>query len=317
MNITLPKYVFEEQLSSFVGRLSQRLDAHDIYLDFENIKHYIPAAIVAIIACVRKWRSEGKRIYLTNHKGNDAFRYLQRIDFFSTLGLNYEEDFRRHAPLGDFVTITEVSAQKTRDVEPLIRDLVGTLVPENEYEDLFRLLQYALGEIIRNCMQHSNGVGFVAAQYAGMTDLIRIGIADHGIGIRESFKSSDSPHFKEEFSDSKCLELALKPEISSKTHIKGPYGDPSNAGVGLSIVQAIAAETAGYFFLASGSASYLKNGQKTGEFADWPGRDYRGTVVSVAFSRKQVYNYADILMDAKRRIGLVSNEIQSAEGLFE
>jgi hypothetical protein len=152
--------------------------------------------------------------------------------FFAALGLDYEEDFRRHAPLGEFVTITKVDEKSSRNLEELIDQLVGTLFPEDSYEELYRLLQYALGEIIRNCVQHSCGEGFVSAQYNRATDLIRIGIADNGVGVRESFRANDSPHFNEGFDDRDCIELALKAEVSSKNHIRGPYGDPVNARVG-------------------------------------------------------------------------------------
>jgi hypothetical protein len=167
-------------------------------------------------------------------------------------------------------------------------------------------------------VQHSFGEGFVAAQYNRTTDLIRIGIADNGIGVRESFKGNDSPHFKERYNDLDCLALALKSEVSSKNHIKGPYGDPVNAGVGLSIVQAVAAETFGFFALASGSAVYLKKGCNEGVF--YPaieGVGYQGTSVAVAFSRKEVYRYADILMDAKRKIGLIIDTNNPGKELFQ
>jgi hypothetical protein len=318
MTIRLPKYVFEMNVNSFLHLLCSGNAEDRIYLDFANVKHYIPIAITSIVACIRHWQDRGKEVFLLNHRDNEAFRYLQRIDFFTALGLDYEEDFRRHAPLGDFVTITKVNRENARNVEPLIEELVGTLFPEKDFPELFRLLQYALGEIIRNCVQHSDGEGFVSAQYSRVTDLIRIGIADNGIGIRESFKGSNSPHFRENFDDRDCLELALKPEVSSKNHIKGPYGEPVNAGVGLSIVQAVVGETLGYFVLASGSAVYLKKGRNSGSFyPPFPGSGYQGTAVAVAFSRNEVYQYAEILMDAKRKIGLINDINHLGKELFQ
>lgn len=317
MTLHLPKYVFEKNLCSFLDLLCQGNPADQVRLDFLNVKHYIPAAITLIVASIRNWKAQGKEVVLVNHQNNEAFRYLQRIDFFTALGLNYQEDFKRHAPLGDFVTITRVHREASRNIGPLIDELVGTLFPEKDYEDLYRLLQYALGEIIRNCVQHSCGEGFVSAQYNRTTDLIRIGIADNGIGIRESFESSDSPHFRAGYDHRDCLELALKPEVSSKNHIKGPYGDPVNAGVGLSIVQAVAGETLGYFSLASGDAVYLKEGANEGHF--YPALragGYSGTAVAVAFSRKEVHRYAEILMEAKRKIGLITDSDEFGEDLF-
>lgn len=318
MNLRLPKYIFEKNVYSFLSILS-RVGAEDrICLDFQQVKHYIPTAITLLVASIRQWQIEGREVQLINHCQNEAFRYLQRIDFFTALGLDYEEDFQRHAPLGDFVTITKIDSGSARNLDQLIDALVGTLFPEATYEELYRLLQYALGEIIRNCVQHSCGQGFVSAQYNRATDLIRIGMADNGIGIRESFRGNGSPHFKEGYDDRDCVELALKAEVSSKNHIKGPYGDPVNAGVGLSIVQAVAAETYGFFVLASGRAVYLKEGNNEGTFySDLHGNGYQGTAVAVAFSRKEVYQYAEILMDAKRRIGLITDFKDIGKELFQ
>jgi len=319
MTIPLPKYVFEDNLYSFLSLLCTGNSASDVTLDFKAIKHYIPAAITSIITCIRTWQENGIPVVLINHQNNEAFRYLQRIDFFSTLGLNYQEDFARHAPMGDFVTITEINNQPERDLTKLIDELVGTLFPEEQNEELYKLLQYALGEIIRNSIQHSCGLAYVSAQYNKAKDLIRIGVSDNGIGIRNSFKDNNSPHFKEEFSDQDCLYLALQSEVSSKNHIRGPYGDPVNAGVGLSIVHAIAAETLGYFYLASGDATYIRSGNNEGHYyPKMADHQYKGTVVSVAFSRIEVYKYIEVMMSAKRAIGLIKEQDTSeVEGIFK
>jgi len=177
-------------------------------------------------------------------------------------------------------------------------------------------IQLAAGAETAN--QHSCGTGFVAAQYNAKTDLVRIGIADNGIGVRESFKGNQSPHFREGFDDRDCLELVLKPEISSRNHLKGPYDDTENAGVGLSIVEATASETYGHFVLGSGRSVYIRNGQNEGVFRpSLPLEGYKGTVVSVAFSRKEVYCYTELLMDAKRQIGLIPADETTGEGLFQ
>ena len=318
LRIQLPNYVFEQNFLTFLGKLSVAKGTEVVCLDFQDVRHYIPAAITAIVAAIRKWEADGREVFLVNHRNNSAFRYLQRIEFFSVLGLHYNEDFTRHSPLGEFVTITEIREGDPADLNRLVQELVGTLVPEDSYEDLFRLLQYALGEIIRNCLQHSFGDGYVSAQYNKKTDLVRIGIADNGIGVKASFETNGSPHFRPIMGDRDCLRLAITPEVSSRNHIRGPYGDPENAGVGLSIVQAAAEATCGHFVLASGSCVYYKNGRLEGRYDEMrEGKKFQGTVTSVAFQRGMVYKYAELLMDAKESIGLFSPSEMLDEDLFE
>lgn len=97
MTLHLPKYVFEKNLCSFLDLLCQRNSADSVRLDFLNVKHYIPAAITLIVASIRNWEAQGKEVVLVNHQNNEAFRYLQRIDFFTALGLHYQEDFKGFA----------------------------------------------------------------------------------------------------------------------------------------------------------------------------------------------------------------------------
>jgi len=314
----LPKYIFENNVHVILGHLSDAEEHDEIVFDFQRVTYYIPVAITSIIATIKRWLLMQKKVTFINHTSNGAFQYLQRIDFFQILGLNYTEDFNRHAPLGSFVTIKEIGPDSRRKVNEIAEELVGAIIPQSKYADPYRLLQYALGEIILNCVQHSQGTGFIAAQYSEKYDLIRIGITDNGIGIRESFKVSNSPHFLESLDDRGHLDLALRPETSSKNHTAPLYGEPENAGVGLSIVQATSSATMGHFIVASGSAVYWKDGTHNGIHLPTSANHYfQGTVTAVAFKRKEVYEYAQLLKDAKISIGLLSKDDQLTPNIFQ
>lgn len=317
MNILLPTIVYEDHLTSFLDNLNRGNHADEVCLDFVQVKYYIPAAITAIIARCKSWNSQGKRVSLKNHKSCEAFQYLQRIDFFNTLGLDYEENFNRHAS-PNFVTIQEITRGSERTLPALIENLIQAIASIDQSNALHLLLQYSLGEIIMNCIQHSDGIGYVSAQYAQNRGLVRIGISDTGIGIRESFKRAQSPHFREEYTDADMLLLAIKPEISGKNHLRTPYGDHPNAGIGLSMTNALSRTSYGDFFLASGNATLRQEGRKSVDIKEFEsGQASQGVICSLAFSRSQIYSYSEMMKDSKKLIGLIREQIQDDEDIFE
>ncbi|MCC5788585.1 MAG: ATP-binding protein [Opitutales bacterium] len=183
--------------------------------------------------------------------------------------------------------------------------------------ELFQILEYALGEIINNCCQHSYGSGFVSAQYYPRDGFVRLAIADNGIGIRESFRQSGSPHFHDKLSDRDFLEIAIEPEISSKNHIRGPYGDPVNAGVGLSIVEYLIANTYGYFFLSSGHSWVFRDGEKDREYGNFGDLSFPGVTCSLAFRRGEAYAKYCLIQEARKELGLISQKPNKQPNIFQ
>ena len=184
-------------------------------------------------------------------------------------------------------------------------------------ERLYKILEYALGEIIKNCCQNSSGSGFVSAQYYRQDGFVRIGISDNGIGIKESFRQSLSPHFIEGGSDRYFLEKALEPEVISKNHNRGPYNDPVNAGVRLSIVEEITSSTYGHFFLCSGRSWVYRDGQKQRQFGELRSCFYPGVACSPAFRRNESYIYQDLISEAKVKLGLIPDQIIENTDIFQ
>lgn len=199
-------------------------DNEGVMLDLSGVQYWIPAAIVFMCAVVNHWTERGREVRFENHDGCPACGYLRRMDFFGHVGLNLPEHFTRHDPGTSFVEIQHVEPGVARFNEPLARRsaecLAGTRDPS---DDVLRFSEYALGEIIANCQQHAEKPGYVTAQYVAAKDWARAGIADCGIGIRESFRRANSPHYRENMTDAEVLKLAMTPWVSSKRHLKnGP-----------------------------------------------------------------------------------------------
>ena len=312
MNHRLPAKVFEANLPGVLGRLAA-LDATEepLVLDFLSVEYWTPAAIVALCAMVNRWIEQGRRIAFENVEESPACSYLQRIDFFERVGLRLPEHFRRRDPRTSFVEIQQVYPGFARLSEPLPKRLAECLAGTTDTgNEVLRFSQYALGEIIANCQQHAGKPGFVAAQYVAAKDWARIGIADYGMGIRESFRSAESPHFREGMSHSEALEMAMTPWVSSKNHRKsGPYGESPNRGVGLKMILHMLKDSCGEMFISSGDAwrHYQRNGRV--EAGCLPGgREFPGTCVSILFDRAQIDDFQRMVTKAGEAIHLTPDQ---------
>jgi hypothetical protein len=141
-----------------------------------------------------------------------------------------------------------------------------------------------------NVKQHSAGEGYVVAHYLD-DGLFNIGVADNGIGIRQSFLESTSPILlgKEQYSDAQWIDEAIKAHASSKRHMRGPGGEASpNRGIGLTMCRALSKECLGRFMLVSYSGdlshSFKDIDSPESNCARTIKTPYNGVLCSITFS---------------------------------
>ena len=304
--IKLPPAVFEAELVEFLSVIWSNTVDEEIDFDFARVRFFIPAAVTALIARIDHAVEEKRKVRLIGLSQCQNFRYLQRIDFFNRLGIDLPEDFERHAPGTAFVALREIPLGVVTIKNDEMATELAACMAGAESGDVFQLSQCALGEVIANVKQHAERPGFACAQRFQRDEMSRIGIADCGVGLRESFRRTGSPKFREEMNDLQALELAMAPYGSSKAHLTAsPYGETANKGLGLTMTRFMAAETYGHFFLSSGKAWWYRDGLAApifGEFADEI--SVQGTVVSAAFQRSQVTSYAELRQQAWNSLGL-------------
>jgi hypothetical protein len=311
--ISLPAYAYEEHLPDLLDRLGTGDDAAEIILDFLPVNFLTPGAIVIVLAKIHHWLRQGKKVVFHNYKICPAFRYLQRINFFSSVGLETPEVFRRHDAGSRFVELRRIGGKSATSVEDLSTDIAYCLFPEADVEDpeqsgLFDVLQYVVSELATNVTQHAKSPGFALAQYNGRTDLIRVAIADSGIGVLKSFEENGSPLWKQELTDADALVLALRPKVSSKAHLTTAWGESINAGVGLTLQKAFCAMTNGHFFIASGNGvCYQSAGNHPLQQLSLQGR-FRGTVCALSLTRSHIKDFAKLLNEAKQAVGLLPSD---------
>jgi len=308
MLIRLQPYIFEDDLPGLLATLWQPLTDGVLAVDFSRVIYYIPAAVTVLITRLDHAMRAHLGIELHGLNECENFRYLQRIDFFDQIGLKLPEDFKRLDAGTALVPLREVvPGQVTIKADPLASEL-ASCVADAPDGDVFQLSQYSLGEIIANLKQHACQRGFVCGQYIPKRDLVCIGIADSGIGIREGFRQNSAPRYREEMTDGQVLDLAMSLRGSSKAHLTTPYGESPNRGVGLTITRFMVAESYGHFFLASGTSWWFRNGlapEKSGVLEN--GASIQGTVLSLGYQRAQVGNYHELRQQAWAGLGLTSD----------
>ena len=131
--------------------------------------------------------------------------------------------------------------------------------------------------------------------------MIRIGIADTGVGIKKTINQSHKA-----WTDMDAIKLALIPGITGTTSQEG--GTSDNAGAGLFFIKSIAANNRDFFMIYSGDAMYKllkrKPNARNVLYAD-PSRDnhsekinlpyWRGTVVGVDISLETTGEFTALL----------------------
>ncbi len=224
--------------------------------------------------------------------------YLQRMNLFKFLGIRSKLRITSHEPAGRFIPLTRIA--NSEELTKFITDMVPLLHLEPKQAEPIR---YVVSELVRNVLEHSQSKhgAILSAQYYKKSNTIRIGIADTGVGIKETINQA---HTAETHLD--AIRLALMPGITGTTHREG--GTEYNAGAGLFFIKSIATVNRDFFMIYSGNAMYklLKSqqGKKIILHADpfkdrnSRGDDYpywNGTVVGVDISLDATKEFSELL----------------------
>lgn len=275
-------------------------------LDLAAVRWWMPGAVVAVISRVHRWHREGKRIHLRNHTNCEAFRYLQRVDFFRQLGLDLPEDFHRRDAKGRFLPVQQVRFG-SGGLNRVASELAQCVVPDAGWEDdTYQLVQYVAGEVLGNAIQHSGGVAWVSAQHTEKNDLVRVAVADDGGGILGSFLGT--PLHEDGMTDQQAIVKALKPGVSSGRYRTALYGRPHNRGIGLSVVDDLVGQSLGRLQIVSGTGWQERDGRKLPTSLTMHEARHPGTLVCASFMRGQISQYQAMHREALATLGLRPRE---------
>lgn len=230
--------------------------------------------------------------------------YLERMGLFKFLGIKSEIVIEEHEPAGRFIPLTEIN--DSGELTKFITDMIPLLHVGPKHAEP---IKYIISELVRNVLEHSRSDhgAVVSAQFYKKSNTIRIGIADTGVGIKNTINiSHGAPTHME------AIRLALIPGITGTTRKEG--GTEFNAGAGLFFIKSIAKVNRDFFMIYSGDSMYkllkgkpnlkhirlyadpFKDRHSKGKFPFW-----RGTVVGIDISLGETKEFS-ILLDLIRDI---------------
>lgn len=172
--------------------------------------------------------------------------YLERMGLFKFLNIDSGMTISEHDPSGRFIPLTQIKSSE--ELSNFIREMVPMLHLEPHQAEPIR---YIISELARNVLEHSrseNGA-ILCAQFFPKSNMIRLGIADTGIGIRTSLNRSHRTT-----DDLDAIKLALIPGVTGTTAREG--GTAQNAGAGLFFTKSIAFTNHNFFVVYSGQGMY-------------------------------------------------------------
>lgn len=293
---------------AFLGNIDQFLTSYDPE-DQESLDittadrwfwaHPMVLSMIAILGdgVPKKKITCGKITSLSGH-------YLERMGLFSALGIDSRMKITEHDSSGRFIPLTRVI--NSTELTGLITDMIPLLHLNPKQA---QAINYITSEMVRNVLEHACTVGgaMVCAQYYKESNSIRIGVADRGIGIKDSMSQSYNVG-----SDLEAIKLAMVPGITGTTRREG--GSAENAGAGLFFTKSIASTNRDFFVIISGNAMYklLKKSSSTGiELHADPDDDrhserqdlkkWQGTVIGIDMSLSATSEF-DTLLDYIRNV---------------
>jgi hypothetical protein len=223
--------------------------------------------------------------------------YLARMGLFSFLSISYDMKITEHESAGRFIPLTRI--KNSDELTRFITDMVPLLHLEPKHAEP---IKYVISELVRNVLEHANTPdgAIICAQYYDKSKLIRIGIADTGVGIKQSINFSHNAHTHLE-----AIKLALTPGITGTTRHEG--GTEYNMGAGLFFIRSIAKVNRDFFMIYSGDSMYklLKSKQNRLELFSDPFQErhkilehlsyWNGTVVGIDISLEATKEFSKLL----------------------
>lgn len=287
MKIPLPNKLHIRTVAPLIGKIIDESEKGDVELDFSTIRFSHPAGAIYLAFWLRHLMESTKNVVVPKPSGliSSVQSYLSHIGFWRYLddGCDMTSDVPKSRGYLPFTPILFPTLRNAMDsdkahneIASQSRDLARIITRIDDNSDgLNRLLSFVLQETIRNVLEHAGTDSCIVFGQNWGNDNSEIVIADTGMGIAESLRSTVA------FDDNRAaLNLALKPGVSSKL-ADSDWDEWANSGFGLFMLSEIGKHL-GQFLLMSGG-DFVQNirGQRSyGQVVQSP-----GTIVSMKFGK--------------------------------
>lgn len=206
--------------------------------------------------------------------------YLGRLGFWNHISLiadiqgGIESANRSLLPLDSDVLLELTPIRNAKDVKDITEHLLKIISTNLEYSDKSaNKIINLISELCRNILDHSSATGWATAQryvHANGTRFLQIGVADAGIGIKESLKTRYPRAGR--WTHQEAILKALQKDFS-----RFP-----KRGLGLYMVHRIVEDFKGHLQLRSGDSRVFLGTTQRGFHVDW----FPGVQASISLSER-------------------------------
>lgn len=242
MKIYLPNSAFLGNIDRFLKRFDpaspDRL-AISSHSEWIAVHPVVLSMVAALAITVPKGNIQCEKLEAKS-KG-----YLARMGLLRILGLP-DIPMMQHESAGRFIPITQI--RTSSEATKFIAEMIPLLKVERAHAET---IVHIISELLRNTLEHSQSPlgAMVCAQWYPKSNSVKIGIADTGVGIKQTINFSYPAA-----TDIEAIRLALEPGVTGTTRRFG--GTEQNAGFGLFFIKSIASTNRDFFVMYSGRGFY-------------------------------------------------------------
>lgn len=280
--------------AEFVTHINKLSKADEYIFDFRKTRNVQPFSLLYLSSEIARFSTKHSNaiVTVTNHEhmdyaGHMGFFQAFRIDFGRMPGEAYGNS--NYIPIklfscADIISKAQEEFKREGELVEQLSEELAKVLCQNDAGSIFEALTYALREIIRNVVEHSESSQFgICAQHWPSTKIVQAAILDRGIGIRKSL--SLNPHLSLS-SDIDAINMALLPGVSGKA-FKGKkqskYDVWANSGFGLYMTSRMCRK-GGDFFIASGQSGLFLQGVTKREI----NIPFSGTMIRLVFNTDSI-----------------------------
>lgn len=233
------------------------LGEENVSINLKTSKYNNLMQAILLVSAVNNARANGYQVEINCESINE---YLQRINFYTELGIDIEEKFKRHNRKESLLEICNVNDKNSiQVVDGIMRILQkSTSLDQN----VLSCLNYCFWEMIDNIQEHAKSKigGYVVVQNYPKKNNLEIDLVDTGRGIRASL--SENAKFAD-ISEAEALQESIKEGMTRGT----------GRGNGLFHTTNFVKENDGTFWMHSGNhmLEVVKGRVKTFEVPFWDG----------------------------------------------
>ena len=219
--------------------------------DWASVTFASIAQLGAIAAVQLCGKTAGNEQHTTRPCQN-VMSYMQRADYYSMLGIDVPEGFKRHDTSTRLLPVSKIPIDELEAEPNRIAGQLKTLILSHLKlsESVSDNMDLALGEIIDNVVQHSgaSAPGVACAQYYPSDAFIEVCVADCGVGIPASM--AENPDYVG-LSDADLLAMAFEQKTGQWYGRSHTGTNKVSGGMGLSFASHLVRAIGGHIWAIS------------------------------------------------------------------